>query len=211
MSFGGKDMFWPLISAGSLGNDTAVMWAGLLPLAAILYAAVRAGLRDRRIPNQLILTGIVAGLLLHTVLPGGNGFLAAWPGGVGPWQSLRGLAIGAAAMLPFYRMGVMGAGDVKLMAAVGAILGPADVVPAVLGTFFAGGAVALAVSLYLGCSGGLLRNLAAMVRSGLGRLAKPGIGGTGVIQSVAEAPYAVAVAVGTLGGVLWVAGGARLG
>lgn len=197
-------MFWPLVPSGGMANDMAVMLAGLLPLAAILYGAVRTGLRERRIPNQLVLTGIAAGLLLHTVLPGGNGFLAALPGGVGPWQSLGGLIIAAAALLPFYRMGAVGAGQVKLMAAIGAILGPADIVPAILGTLLAGGGVGLAVTLHRRCAGRLLGNLAAMARRTFIRIAKPDLAGDGAIRSVAEAPDVVAAALGTLGGILWV-------
>lgn len=201
-------MFWPLVPTGGMANDMAVKLAGLLPLVAILYGAVRAGLRERRIPNQLVLTGIAAGLLLHTVLPGGNGFLAALPGGVGPWQSLGGLIIAAATLLPFYRMGAVGAGQVKLMAAIGAILGPADIVPAILGTLLAGGGVGLAVTLHRRCAGRLLGNLAAMARQTFGSIAKPGLARTSTIRSVAESPDVVAVALGTLGGVLWVLFGA---
>lgn len=203
-------MVWPLAPAGSVGDPATIMLAGLMPLAAILYGAVRAGLRERRIPNQLVVIGIVAGLFLHTVLPDGNGFLAAWPGGVGPWQSLRGLAIGGAAMFPFYRMGAVGAGDVKLMAAIGAILGPADIVPVILGTLLAGGAVALAVILHRRCAGHFLRNLAAMVQEACFGAVASNIGGARVTGSVAEAPYVLAVALGTLSGVLWVIGSARL-
>jgi prepilin peptidase CpaA len=197
-------MFWPLLPGGGMANDMAVKLAGLLPLAAILYGAIRAGLRERRIPNQLVLTGIAAGLLLHTVLPGGNGFLAALPGGVGPGQSLGGLIIAAAALLPFYRMGAVGAGQVKLMAAVGAILGPADIIPAVLGTLLAGGGVGLAVTLRRRCAGRLFVNFAAMARRAWGRIARPGLAGSSAIPSVAESPDVVAVALGTLGGILWV-------
>lgn len=203
-------MLWPLLPAGGMGNDTATMLAGLLPLAAILYAAVRSDLRERSIPNQLIVVGIVAGLLLHTVLPAGNGFLASWPGGIGPWRSLLGLAVGAMAMLPCYLLRVMGAGDMKLMAAVGAILGPADVVPAILGTFLAGGLVAFVLVLHLGCAGQFCRNLAGLVLRLLRRLLFPGVALAAPLGSVGEASYAVAVAVGTLGGALWVFTGASL-
>lgn len=197
-------MIWPLMPLGSLDNDTALALAGLLPLAAILYAAVRSALRENRIPNQLVLVGIVGGVLLHTVLPPGDGFLALWPGGVGPWRSLLGLAIGAFAVLPFYFSGAMGGGDVKLMAAVGAFLGPADIVPAVLGTLLAGGMVALAVALHFGHGGRLFRNFLALLRAGRGGPAMPLVD---TPVPIATAPYAVAVAVGTLVGALWVAAG----
>lgn len=203
-------MVWPLMPGSIVANGTAIKLAGLLPLAAILYGAVRVGLRERRIPNQLVLAGIAAGVLLHSALPEGNGLLVDLPGGVGPWQSLRGLATGAVAMLPFYSMRAVGAGAVKLMAAIGAILGPSDVVPVILGTLLAGGAVALAVTLRRRCAGALIENLVDMAR----RASTKTVGSAergGAIRSVAEAPYVLAVAIGTLGGVLWVLSGAYPG
>lgn len=199
-------MLWPIPLGRSISTDASTMIIGLLPLLLLLLAAVRSDLRDHRIPNHLVLIGIVTGLMLHTILPTGNGFLGKGPGGLGPWSSLQGLAIGAAVMFPFYFLRTMGAGDVKLMAAVGAILGPGDVIPAVLGTLLAGGLISLAVAGFLGKTGQLFRNLAGMVQGGLLRPALPGRPGVELpAESAGTAPYAVAVALGTLGGLLWVA------
>lgn len=188
------------------GGDTALMLAGLLPLLAILAAAVVADLRERRIPNPLVLAGIVTGFLLHSLLPEGNGFLAKWPGSLGFLGSLQGLAIGAGAMFPLYFLRAMGAGDVKLMAAIGAILGPDDIVPVVMCTFIAGGMVSLLVAVAGGSTGQLFRNVHYMVQMTFLKTALPGRPGVEPpLQSVGSAPYAVAVALGTLGGLLWVA------
>ncbi|MGE5493134.1 MAG: prepilin peptidase [Actinomycetota bacterium] len=191
------------------GGDTALMLAGLLPLFAILLVAVVTDVRARRIPNPLVLAGIATGLFLHAALPEGNGFLSKWPGSLGVLSSVQGLAIGAGAMFPLYFLRVMGAGDVKLMAAVGAILGADDIVPAILGTFIAGGVVSVAVAVAAGNAGQLLRNLYYMVQVTLLKLALPGRPSVEPpIESAGSAPYAVAVALGTLGGLWWVASGA---
>lgn len=188
-----------------MAADSFLELAGLLPLAAILVAAVASDLREQRIPNSLVIAGIAIGLVLHTALPAGNGFLVGTPGGVGLWRALQGLALGGAAMLPLYVLGVMGAGDVKLMAAVGTLLGPDDIIPALLGTFLAGGFVSLAVGLYLGAASRLLRNIGYMLQLTLIKLSLPGMPAVEPpLQSVGKAPYAVAVALGTLGGSLWV-------
>jgi prepilin signal peptidase PulO-like enzyme (type II secretory pathway) len=84
-----------------------------LALSLALAAAVVIDVRTRRIPNWLT-GGLAAG-----------GFGLAFGGGsVTPWQALLGLALGLALMLPGHVIGATGAGDVKLMAAVGAFLGP---------------------------------------------------------------------------------------
>lgn len=82
----------------------------------ILIIAAIGDLRTRRIPNRLVaalaLAGIVFSVARAPIVPG---FLQA--GG--------GLLAGLACWLPFYMLGWLGAGDVKLYAAAGAWLGPA--------------------------------------------------------------------------------------
>lgn len=216
-------MHGPLQPAGHLGTEVPVQAAqrfsgfdaaclGLLCLALLLAGAVLSDLRARRIPNILVVFGLAAGLALHTFLPPGNGLVAAWPGGLGPWAALQGLAIGAAAMFPLYFLGALGAGDVKLMAAVGCLLGPADIVPAILATFIAGGVVSLAMALALGAGGQLIRNLSYMAQMTIIKFHLPGM--RPQIEppeaSVGRAPYALAIALGTVGGLLWSARAAGL-
>ena len=100
----------------------------LLPVAAqalLLMLVVTAAffdLRSRRIPNWLVLAGLLLGFGL-------NGFLFEWPGVT---RSLEGMGLALLIYFPLYLLRGMGAGDVKLMAAVGAIVGWA----AWLGIFF---------------------------------------------------------------------------
>ncbi|MCL5743868.1 MAG: prepilin peptidase [Acidobacteria bacterium] len=82
-------------------------------LAARVLAAGIYDIRYRRIPNWLVLTGLLAGLAL-------NGFLFGW-GGLR--MSLVGFAVAFAVYFPLWILRGMGAGDVKLMAAVGALVG----------------------------------------------------------------------------------------
>jgi len=104
-----------------------------LLLAVVLGAAVY-DVRYRRIPNWLSVSGVVFGLALNTFLYQG------WPG---LRLSLGGLAAGFGVYFVLYALRAMGAGDVKLMAAVGAIVGWQDWFGTFLITAIIGGAMAL--------------------------------------------------------------------
>ncbi|MEN8712893.1 MAG: A24 family peptidase, partial [Arenicellales bacterium] len=104
-----------------------------ITLFALLAAAASIDMRKHRIPNLISLGGAMAGLLMNTGLYGLDGFLAG----------LGGLSLAFVIMLPFYLLRGMGAGDVKLMAAVGAFIGPHQVLLAVGLTLGAGGIAGL--------------------------------------------------------------------
>lgn len=181
-----------------------VGWLALAPMGLLLLAAVWTDLKMGLIPNQFVFSGLAVGLLFNTVLPEGLGFASLLPGGLGFWSALTGAAIGLAVMLPMYLLRAMGAGDVKLMAMVGAFLGPEDVLGAVLCTFIAGGVLSLA---YAGKIGALRRTLhniqliaySCAVKMAAGR--SPSI--EDAPESVGKFPYAVAIAFGTLGYLVW--------
>lgn len=108
---------------------TAANWA-MWVLGAI---AVFEDLRRRQIPNWLTGAGVMAGLLCG----------AAKSGWVGLGMAAGGAAAGFLLFLIFYLMGGMGAGDIKLLSAFGALLGPsgtiiAGLLAAVAGAVFAG-------------------------------------------------------------------------
>ncbi len=99
----------------------------------LIWSAAAWDLRSRRIPNLIVMAGAVMGILLQGVLAGPSGVLAA----------IYGLLVGLAFLLPGYLFGVTGAGDAKLMAAVGTFLGPFGVFQAALASILVGGVIAL--------------------------------------------------------------------
>jgi prepilin peptidase CpaA len=105
-------------------------------VAVGMGAAAVIDLRTRRIPN--ILTATLAAI--------GIGLAAAGFGRVGLGAALLGCLLGLAFMMPGHIFGATGAGDVKLLAAAGALLGPTDTIYAFLYTAIAGGALALVVA-----------------------------------------------------------------
>ena len=104
-----------------------------LLLAIVLVAAVY-DVRYRRIPNWLTVSGVLLGLALNTFLYQG------WPG---LRLSLAGMAVGLGVYFVLYALRAMGAGDAKLMAAVGAIVGWRDWFGIFLITAIIGGLMAL--------------------------------------------------------------------
>ncbi|MDT8335291.1 MAG: A24 family peptidase [Desulfurivibrionaceae bacterium] len=86
-----------------------------------------------RIPNLAILSLVMVGF-------GYNLLTAGMPGGA---TALAGMLAGLALLLPFYLMGGMGGGDVKALAALGALLGPADIFQVFLIAGLIGGGMAL--------------------------------------------------------------------
>lgn len=171
----------------NMTTDEFIMLA-LAPLAVILSLAAWQDIHEARISNRVVLAGAILGIVLNTLLPQGSGFLSAFPGGVGLAGSLEGLALGFALLFPYYWLGVSGAGDVKLLAVVGAFLGPWDVFGATLVVFVAGGLLALVLSAMTGTVRSLLSNLAPK------RLKEV----TVAEQSVGNLPYAAAIAAGTI-------------
>ena len=171
----------------------------LLVLCALLALAVWNDLRTRRIPNALVFGGAVLGVLLNSAMPAGDGLFIQPFGGIGMLMSLAGLAVGLGLLLPMYAMRALGAGDVKLMAMLGAFVGPWTVAGITLLTLLAGGVLALAVAGYNGRLKVMVGNTwqmlkYSMLRSLAGEVAK--------VEAPAapsgRLPYAVAIAAGAL-------------
>lgn len=164
-------------------------------LALLLAVAVGTDIRSRRIPNLLVLTGITIALGIHFawIITGQTTF-------AGPdwWSTLAGLATGFALFLPLYLLRAMGAGDVKLMAMVGAFVGPSSVLTVALYTLAAGGLLAILLMLVRGVAAQTLSNLRFMLNS-LAIRVSTGQGGRPepLKNTAAHIPYALAIAIGT--------------
>lgn len=179
-------------------------WLALTPLLGLLLVIAWHDIRSHRIPNKLVLAGVVLGVALNSLLPAGWGFNSVIPGGLGWLVALQGLGLGMAVLLPIYWLRAMGAGDVKLMAMVGAFLGPADVLGAVLATFVAGGVMALVVVVWSKQLGPLLQNIKLMLLGGVVRMSAGQLPLMNDLPvSVGKLPYAVAITVGTFGYLAW--------
>src|SRR5580765_7089499 len=132
-------MFGARLGQASGGQEqlpviTTVTWGATGVLAVV--AAV-ADVRTRRVPNALTFGAAAAGMGYATV-HGGLGGLES---------SVLGCLIGVGLFLPLFALGGMGGGDVKLLAAFGAWLGPLGVLWAAIWASLAGGILALAVSI----------------------------------------------------------------
>jgi len=157
--------------------------AVISPLALLigLSAAVVTDLRRHQIPNALVLSGLLAALALQAIA---NGWL-----GVG--TGLLGATTGLVCFIPFYMLRGMGAGDVKLLAVVGAFLGPKGALIAALAALIAGGAGAV---LYVGLRAAR-EGLKATDRGGLAALVPAAwIGADSARRD--RLPYALPIAVG---------------
>jgi prepilin peptidase CpaA len=152
-------------------------------LAAGLTAASALDFRSRRIPNELTAAMAMSGLALSI----------AHLNDISPVASLLGILVGALLMLPGHVLGATGAGDVKLMGAVGSFIGPGPVVAAFLATAITGGVLALVVAARRGRVAATLAHTRRLVTDN-GR-ARPVIEATGTANRFAYGP---AITIGTL-------------
>jgi len=140
--------------------------------AGVASVAAITDLRWRRIPNWLTVAAFGGGLALHVWQAGAQGLLVA----------LLGAALGLLLLLPFYALRTIGAGDVKLLAALGSIVGPQALVSVILYTAVVGGAISIVLLARRQHLGRCLREL----------VVRP----THLTRSGAKAPYGVAIASG---------------
>jgi prepilin peptidase CpaA len=110
------------------------MAAGLV-FTALLVMAAAGDVRTRRIPNRLVVTigllGLVYSTAMHPVVPGAT-------------RGFGGIAVGLGCWLPFYALSWVGAGDVKLFASAGAWLGPMGALEGAIVASLAGAVLAVA-------------------------------------------------------------------
>jgi len=161
-------------------------------LVMLVIAAAVIDVQSYRIPNWLTVGGMLLGLAWNTALAptAHEGFLWA----------LGGLALGLVVLLPLYALKVMGAGDVKLMAMVGAFVSFPGILYAILFTFISGGIVAVTFALARRSAGRMVGNVLDITRFtafGLMSGVRPALPlATG--PSIGKLPYGISIAIGTI-------------
>ena len=138
--------------------------AGVWGLAAALsLVAGWTDWRSRRIPNWLTVPGLLAGIVFNVTASG-------WAGAK---TSLLGAGLGLGLLLPFVVIRSLGAGDWKLMGALGAILGPQRLIAVLIGTILVNGIMAVILVIWKRRVRQTLRNLVSLAGSLL-TLHRPG-------------------------------------
>jgi prepilin peptidase CpaA len=131
---------------GVFGTTEWIVVGGVATVAAMF------DLRTGRVPNVLTFGAVAAGVLVAVTLNGLSGL----------GTSLLGCVVGLALFFPLFALGGMGAGDVKLLAAFGAWLGPVDVFWAAIWASLVGGGMAIVVGAWSGYLSEAVRNLLTM-------------------------------------------------
>lgn len=158
------------------------------PTCAVLAVATLTDLRCRRIPNWLVLPFLAAGIAV-------NSWTHGWHG-VG--QSLTGLVLGAAIYGLLFCLGGMGMGDVKLCAAIGAWIGPSQLIVALVITSLAGGVIAICWAASRGFLGSMFSGSADLIFGLKKRGLRPHEELVLSNPRARKMPYAPAIAIGTL-------------
>jgi prepilin peptidase CpaA len=170
-----------------------------LTLIALVFSAAAMDLKERRIPNRLLLAGLLCAFIMH--LGSGTPSSALSTGAAGA-------VLGLLLFLPLYLLRGMAAGDVKMMATVGAFTGPMLALQIGLATCCIGGAMALVIIIAKGRLRATLLNVKKLLHPVVMRVlfhvpvaAQPLAAG----ESVGGMPYGLAIAAGTLL-ILWLRG-----
>jgi prepilin peptidase CpaA len=129
-------------------------------LAAVALTAAVYDARFRRIPNWLTLSGVAVGVALNSFL---NLRGVVWYAGFTWLTALAGMALAFAIYFPLYLVRGMGAGDVKLMASIGALTGPVNWLGIFVLSNVVGGLVAVVLLLARGRARKTFYNLAYLL------------------------------------------------
>ncbi len=160
------------------------------PWIPAVLVAIFAGVLDwryRRIPNWLTVSGLTAGVAVNTVL-------CRWPG---LRTALLGTLLGLGLLLPLVLLRSLGAGDWKLAGALGACLGPRQLLAVLVGTILVAGVMALGVVVWKGRLKQTLVNIAHLLGA-LFSLRMPGPQVSLDDPQSAKIPFGVAMAVAVL-------------
>jgi len=128
--------------------------ARILPALLAVIAGV-LDWRSRRIPNWLTVPALAVGIVV-------NSWLRGWPGAK---DSLLGVGLGLGLLLPFVLIRSLGAGDWKLIGALGAFLGPQRLLTVLFVTVLAAGIMALVLVIWKRRLLQTLRNIGRLLAS----------------------------------------------
>lgn len=162
-------------------------------LMLLLTGAAISDYRSHRIPNWLVLFGALFGAIYNTALPPSPHENILFP--------LAGIGLGLLLFLPLYIIRAMSAGDVKLLAMVGAFLGAGETFHAALASMIVGGVLAILFVVVRGTAPLMFRNLVSFFQLGF----LNAVGGSAPTLRISEGasagkmPYGVAIAIGTIG------------
>jgi prepilin peptidase CpaA len=171
-------------------------------IVVLLCIACWRDVQSRRIPNTLVVVGLALGLFIQAAAPSGSGlFHPTQAGSLGLTAALLGAVVGLALLMPFYVFRAMGAGDVKLMAMMGAWLGATSVAWAALFTLLAGGVLSIIVMLATRSSRQVFSNLHAMLAPAIVNPSPSALTASGdrtnnSRETTGRMPYAIAIAAG---------------
>lgn len=165
------------------------MHATLILLLLLLVVACWFDWRERRIPNGLIVSGMVA-FAVAAMIDGGVAALL---------NAFAGFLAGLLVLLPFFALRLVGAGDVKLMAVVGGFTGAKALLPIVLYTFIAGGLLAVVALIATRRGDRLLANFKLLFLSMASRAGGVAVSSADLgVRTAYRLPYALAIAFGVL-------------
>jgi prepilin peptidase CpaA len=169
----------------SIMSGAQIIWVLALALA---LSAAWTDWRTRKIPNWLTVPALLLGVTIHTVIAG-------WPGAK---TSLEGAGLALALLLPLVLLRGLGAGDWKLMGALGAFLGPVLLLYVLLGSVLVSGLMAMVEVTRTRRVRETMRNLYVLVRGflsfGLRKNPEISLDNPGLLKL----PFGVAVAAATV-------------
>jgi prepilin peptidase CpaA len=161
--------------------------ASLCVVGVFLLSCLMTDLTTRRIPNALTALGMGAGLAIATFAHGLAGCVA----------SAGGLFLAIALLIVPFALGGIGGGDVKMMAAVGALVGPETLLASLLAGMILGGLVAVGVLWRRGRLGEKWHAIGAMLRSALLTWSLDPLRAPAPGQDAVALPYSVPLVMGT--------------
>jgi prepilin peptidase CpaA len=166
-------------------NGNAVIWT--LALALALFAGW-TDWHTRKIPNWLTAPALILGFTVHSLMAG-------WPGAK---TSLAGAGLALGLLLPLVLLRALGAGDWKLMGALGAFLGPVLFLCVLVGSILVSGLMAVVEVMRTHRVKSTMRNLFVLVRGflsfGLRKNSDISLDNPGLLKL----PFGVAVAAATV-------------